>query len=68
MSFTVRGAEYTVTEAEDVVVALADQGPVLKGRPTLGQFEDARRDDGTRISASVPVVTSAIPVINVFED
>ncbi|MDQ0642438.1 glycoside hydrolase family 65 protein [Microbacterium murale] len=68
VTFTVRGVEYTVSEEEDVVAPLADQGPVLKGRPTLGQFEDARRDDGTRISASVPVVTSAIPVISVFED
>lgn len=68
VSFTVRGVEYTVSEESDVIAPLADQGPVLEGRPTLGQFEDARRDDGTLISASVPVVTTAIPIIGAFED
>lgn len=68
VSFSVRGVEYTVAEGADVVAQLADQGPVIAGRPTLRQFEDARRDDGTRLSASVPVMTNALPVINVFED
>lgn len=68
VTFSVRGTEYTAAEGTDVVVALADQGPVLPGRPTLQQFEDARRDDGTRLSASVPVMTSTLPVISVFED
>lgn len=67
-SFTVRGAEYTVAPGEDAVVALADQGPVLPGRPTLRQFEDARRDDGTRLSASVPVITTTMPILGVVED
>ena len=68
VTFTVRGAEYTVTEGADVVVALQDQGPVIAGRPTLREFEDRRRDDGTRLSASVPVMTNALPVIGVYED
>ncbi|WP_300265906.1 glycosyl hydrolase family 65 protein [Microbacterium sp.] len=68
VSFTVRGVEYTVAEGADVVAPLADQGPVIAGRPTLRQFEDARRDDGTRLSASVPVMTNALPVLGVFED
>lgn len=63
VSFTVRGVEYTASKTADAVAVLADQGPVLDGRPTLGQFEDARRADGTRISASVPVTTTSIPVI-----
>src|SRR5690606_1401889 len=66
--FSVRGEEYSAAEDAGAVVPLADQGPVLPGRPTLRQFEDARREDGTRISASVPVVTSTLPVITVFED
>ena len=68
VTFTVRGAEYWAAVDTDAVVTLEDQGPVLPDRPRLGQFEDARRDDGTRISASVPVVTSAIPVIAAYED
>ncbi|MES2867758.1 MULTISPECIES: glycoside hydrolase family 65 protein [Microbacterium] len=68
VTFTVRGGEHTVSTDDEVIVALADQGPVLSGRPALGQFVDARRDDGTLISASVPVVTTTIPVISVYED
>lgn len=68
VTFTVRGVEYTATADADAVAALDDQGPVIPGRPTLGQFEDARRDDGTRLSASVPVMTNALPVIGVYED
>ncbi|MGY1552023.1 glycoside hydrolase family 65 protein [Microbacterium sp. A588] len=68
VSFTVRGEECTVTAEQDVVVALADQGPVIPGRPTLRAFQDARREDGTRLSASVPVMTNALPIISVFED
>jgi alpha,alpha-trehalose phosphorylase len=68
VTFTVRGAEYWAAVDTDAIVALEDQGPVLPDRPRLGRFEDARREDGTRISASVPVVTSAIPVIAAYED
>ncbi|UYO97864.1 glycoside hydrolase family 65 protein [Microbacterium sp. M28] len=68
VEFTVRGAAYTASEGQDAVAALDGQGPVIPGRPTLRQFADARRDDGTLMSASVPVVTSAIPVITGFPD
>lgn len=68
VTFTVRGAEHRASAGTDAVVALADQGPLLPGRPQLGQFEDARREDGTRLSVSVPVVTSALPVIGGHED
>lgn len=61
--FTVRDVAYVATTEADVVVPLADQGPLIPGRPTLRQFADARREDGTRLSASVPVITTAIPVI-----
>ena len=63
VSFTVREVAYTATSDEDVVVPLADQGPRIEGRPSLRQFADAMRDDGTLISASVPVITTVIPVI-----
>src|SRR5690606_2329110 len=68
VTFTVRGAQYRAAEGAEAVVPLANQGPVLPGRPRLGQFEGARREDGTRISASVPVITTAIPIISAFED
>lgn len=61
--FTVRGEAYIASAGEDVVVPLADQGPVIPGRPTLRQFANAVREDGTLLSASVPVITTAIPVI-----
>ncbi|MFK4760468.1 glycoside hydrolase family 65 protein [Microbacterium sp. ZW T5_45] len=64
VAFTVRGESFTASVSDAAVVALADQGPRIPGRPTLRQFEDARRDDGTRLSASVPVITSAIPIVD----
>ena len=48
---------------EEVVVPLAGQGPVIPGRPSLRQFADVRREDGTLLSASVPTVTTTIPII-----
>lgn len=68
VEFTVRGASHRAAVGEPAVVALADQGPVRLGRPTLRQFEDARRDDGTLLSPSVPVTTTTIPILGVFED
>lgn len=63
VEFTVRGEAHRAAVGEPTVVALADQGPVRPGRPTLRQFADARRDDGTLMSPTVPVTTSAIPII-----
>ncbi|MEJ1089019.1 glycosyl hydrolase family 65 protein [Microbacterium sp. Mu-80] len=68
IEFTVRGSALRAAVGEPVVVALVGQGPVRPGRPTLRQFEDARRDDGTRLSASVPVTTTSIPILEVYED
>jgi len=44
-------------------VPLATQGPVRPGRPTLQMFADARREDGTLLSASVPTLTASLPVV-----
>ncbi len=65
--FSVREASYIATVEDEVVVPLADQGPLIPGRPTLRQFADARREDGTRMSASVPVITTTIPVIEAID-
>ena len=54
---------YVVGAGEEVVVALEGQGPLLAGRPTLGQLTDVQREDGSYLSASVPTVTSSIPII-----
>jgi len=61
--FTVRGEAFIATSDDEVVVPLADQGPLIPGRPSLRKFAEARREDGTRLSASVPVITTSIPII-----
>lgn len=61
--FTVRGEAFIATTDDEVVVPLADQGPLIPGRPSLRKFAEARREDGTRLSASVPVITTSIPII-----
>ncbi|MBW9095465.1 glycoside hydrolase family 65 protein [Microbacterium jejuense] len=63
VGFSVRGVGYVVGAGEEVVVALDGQGPVIAGRPTLRQLGEARREDGSLLSASVPTVTSTIPII-----
>jgi alpha,alpha-trehalose phosphorylase len=63
VEFGVRGDSFTVAPGSEIIVPLADQGPVITGRPTIRQFEDVRREDGTLLSASVPTVTTAIPII-----
>ena len=62
VSFTVRGAGYTVTGGETVTVPLDGQGPVIPGRPTLQQIGEQLREDGTLLSASVPDATAATSV------
>ena len=63
VAFSVRGREYVIAPGEEISVELADQGPVRSGRPTIEQFEDIRREDGTLLSASVPTVTTVIPAL-----
>ena len=66
--FSVRGVDYVASTEAEITVPLADQGLVVSGRPTLGQIEESRRDDGTLISASLPVVTTTMPIIGFVED
>ncbi|GAA1995210.1 glycoside hydrolase family 65 protein [Microbacterium pumilum] len=61
--FSVRGDAYAIGPGEEVVVALDGQGPVIAGKPSLRQFADVRREDGTLLSASVPTVTTTIPIV-----
>lgn len=63
VGFSVRGVGYVVGAGEQLVVALEGQGPVISGRPTLRELGDARREDGSLLSASVPTVTSSIPIV-----
>ncbi|MBS1698307.1 MAG: glycoside hydrolase family 65 protein [Actinobacteria bacterium] len=60
VSFTVRGAAYTASAEAPAAVPLANQGPVIPGRPEFGT--QSRREDGTILSPTVPT-TSAIPVV-----
>ncbi len=66
--FSVRGEAFAIGDGGEVVVPLADQGPVIPGRPSLRQFVDSRREDGTLLSASVPAVTSSIPIVGAVAD
>ncbi|UWF77115.1 MULTISPECIES: glycoside hydrolase family 65 protein [Microbacterium] len=63
VEFTVRGAAHSAGVGRDALVPLAGQGPRRPGRPSLQKFAEARREDGTLMSPTVPVTTSAIPVI-----
>jgi alpha,alpha-trehalose phosphorylase len=63
VGFSVRGTGYIVGPGDEVVVALDGQGPVIAGRPSLQELGEARREDGSLLSASVPTVTSSIPII-----
>jgi alpha,alpha-trehalose phosphorylase len=63
VDFTVRGVGYSVHGGSTAVVPLDGQGPIIPGKPSIRQFADSRREDGSLLSASVPTVTSAIPII-----
>ncbi|MFD6700815.1 MULTISPECIES: glycoside hydrolase family 65 protein [unclassified Microbacterium] len=58
--FSVRGTAHTASIDAAAAVHLADQGPVLRGRPEFGS--QSRREDGTILSPTVPT-TSAIPIV-----
>ncbi len=66
--FSVRGEAFALGAGEEVIVPLDGQGPVIPGKPSLRQFADIRREDGTLLSASVPTVTTTIAVIGVEAD
>ncbi|WP_426320673.1 glycoside hydrolase family 65 protein [Microbacterium sp. E-13] len=59
VGFSVRGTGYVVGAGEEVVVPLDGQGPVIPGRPSLRELGDARREDGSLLSASAPVTASS---------
>jgi alpha,alpha-trehalose phosphorylase len=63
VTFEVRGVAHTVEGGGEAVIPLQGQGPVIVGRPSHDRFSSARREDGTLLSASVPTVTSTIPII-----
>ncbi|WP_214466315.1 glycoside hydrolase family 65 protein [Microbacterium flavescens] len=63
VGFSVRGTGYVVGAGEEVSVPLEGQGPVIPGRPTLGELTEVQREDGSYLSASVPTVTASIPII-----
>jgi alpha,alpha-trehalose phosphorylase len=54
----VRGRAVSVGVGPEVVVPLAGQGPHLSGRPSSAQFSGTRRDDGSLMTASVPIVAN----------
>ena len=54
----VRGRRIIVLPGPEAVVPLAGQGPHLSGRPSSAQFSGSRRDDGSLMTASVPIVVS----------
>jgi alpha,alpha-trehalose phosphorylase len=64
VEFAVRGVDYTVAPGETVRVALHGQGPIIPGRPSIRQLEGSVREDGSLLSASVPIVTAAIPLVS----
>jgi alpha,alpha-trehalose phosphorylase len=66
--FSVRGDAYAIGAGEEVIVPLDGQGPIIPGKPSLRQFADSRRDDGTLLSASVPTVTTTIPIVGYEAD
>jgi alpha,alpha-trehalose phosphorylase len=56
VEFEVRGERYTADAASTLRVPLLGQGPRLSGRPSGDQFSTTRRDDGSLMTASVPIV------------
>ncbi|MGB4779266.1 glycoside hydrolase family 65 protein [Microbacterium sp.] len=63
VEFSVRGRSYLVEPGATVRVPLAGQGPRLSGRPTISDIGESMREDGTLLSASVPTMTTTIPVV-----
>lgn len=61
VEFGVRGERFVAGPEHEVRVPLDGQGPDRPGRPR--PQEDARRDDGSLLEASVPVITTAIPIV-----
>jgi alpha,alpha-trehalose phosphorylase len=60
VEFSVRGTSYTVEAGSELVVPLRDQGPRIPGKPTQRIHSRARRDDGTLMTASLPIVSNFV--------
>jgi alpha,alpha-trehalose phosphorylase len=58
VDLSVGGRAVFVGAGAEVIVPLAGQGPQLSGRPSSAQFSGTRRDDGSLMTASVPIVVS----------
>jgi alpha,alpha-trehalose phosphorylase len=56
VDLTVRGRKYTASEGSVLRVPLQGQGPALHGRPTVQQWSKTRRDDGSLLTASIPII------------
>jgi len=69
--FEVRGKAYLVSSDQEVVIPLADQGPVVHGRPRLKPVSEIRGVDDRPADQAIPVdihptlppVTTSIPII-----
>ena len=53
VDFSVRGEHHWLTGGS-VTVPLDDSAPRIPGRPTLRKYANERREDGSRLSASIP--------------
>ena len=54
VELSVRGAKHVAREGSVLRVTLHGQGPLLQGRPTVQQWAQTRRDDGSLLTASIP--------------
>ncbi|GAA4198065.1 glycosyl hydrolase family 65 protein [Microbacterium oryzae] len=63
VTFRVRGAVHIASADAEAVVPLADQGPVIHGRPTMRKYSSMHREDGSHLEPTLPPVTSAIPIV-----
>lgn len=56
VDLSVRGQRFTAVAGEVLRVPLDGQGPQLTGRPAVSQFARTRRDDGSLLTASIPII------------
>ncbi|MDH2443796.1 glycosyl hydrolase family 65 protein [Amnibacterium sp. CER49] len=56
VEFTVRGQRVSVAAGLPARVPLVGQGPLLHGRPSADRLSATRRDDGSLMTATVPIV------------
>jgi len=63
VQLSVRGQMHVIAPGEPRTIALPDQGPRLRGAPSQRAVSRNRREDGTLMTASLPTITDAIPVV-----